>query len=319
MKRAFQTLFPTGSLRAFFLLTFVLFFISSPAFSAPRLSADGETLIVEDTQDTEVIAFGKTVVVKERAKGVFTFGGDIIVEGRVEGDVGAIGGSVIQKKDAFIGGDVIIIGGSYRPEIDKPLRNEGKETVMVGVFEDEIRNFARNPAELFSPDLSIAFFAQRVLSILFWFILSLSLATIAPGAVSRSAARLQLSTLKIAAFGFFAFIAVTIAVVASISLLPNYISGVFGLMAFVLVMLAYAFGRVTLHVSTGKYLQKILLPEQYRSETLSILIGVVAWTVLLSLPYIWPFALLALFGSGIGLVLTAPHINRERRPENGHI
>jgi hypothetical protein len=81
-------------------------------------------------------------------------------------------------------------------------------------------------------------------------------------------------------------------------------------MTFVLLMLAYVFGRVTLQVSVGKILQKYVFSEKNRSETLAILIGGIVWTAVLSLPYIWMFGVLALFSAGIGLVLTA-------RPQNG--
>ena len=45
-----------------------------------------------------------------------SLGGDVIVEGVVEGDVATIGGSVIQKAGSRIGGDVIVLGGTYRSE-----------------------------------------------------------------------------------------------------------------------------------------------------------------------------------------------------------
>lgn len=279
--------------------------ISLVAQSQATLSADEQTMTVENAPETEVISFGKTVIVKQSAKGVFAFGGDIIIEGRVEGDVGTIGGSIIQKKDAFVGGDVIVIGGSYKPETDVPLRNEGKETIMIGVFEEELRSLSQDPSELFSPSFSLAFFAQRALSVLFWFIVSLGFATIAPGAVSRSIARINLSTLKVIGIGFFAFLVLTIGIVGSFSFLPNYLSGILGLMSFVLLILAFVFGRVVLNVSFGKLLQKHFLPEKNQSETLAIFMGVVVWTVILSIPYLWPFALLAIFSAGIGLVLTA--------------
>jgi len=62
---------------------------------------------------------------------------------------------------------------------------------------------------------------------------------------------------------------------------------------------------VALQVSFGKLIQKRLLSERNQSETLSILLGVLTWTLLLSIPYVWMIALLTLFAGGIGLVLTA--------------
>ena len=129
---------------------------------------------------------GKSVIVKQRAKGVLAIGGDITVEGRVSGDVATIGGSIIQRRDAYIGGDIIAFGGAYKPESQTPLREAGKETVMFAMFEDELREMAQNPSEIFAPTFSWAFFAQRILSVLFWFIVSFGLTTLAPGAVSRA-------------------------------------------------------------------------------------------------------------------------------------
>ena len=200
---------------------------------------------------------------------------------------------------------MIVIGGKFKPESENPLRNDGKQTIMYAGYEEELKSISQNPSQIFSPSMSLAFLAQRIISVLFWFVISLSFATIAPGAVSRAIARFHLSTTKVIAIGFFAFLATTICLIGSVSILPTYISTVFGIMAFVMLLLAYIFGRVTLNVSFGKLIQKHLFSEKNQSETLAIFIGVVMWTTLLSIPYVWTFGLLALFSAGIGLVLTA--------------
>ncbi len=272
-------------------------------------SPNNETLIIEDAKDREIFSFGKNVIVKQSAKGVFAFGGDVTIEGAVDGDVATIGGSIIQKENAFIGGDVIIFGGTYRPESKNPLRNAGKETVMYAGYEEELRNLTQNPSQLFSPTFSLAFIAQRLLSVLFWFIVTLTFVTLAPGAVSRAIVRFQLSNLKVIGIGFLIFVITTFGVIASLSFLPNYVSAIVSLMAFILLMLAYVFGRVALQVSIGKLLQKRFLPESKQSETLAILIGVFVWTIFLSIPYFWTFALLILLSSSIGLIFTARTTN----------
>jgi len=269
------------------------------------LSDDGKTMTIQDAPDQEVFSFGKTVIVKNRVKGVSAIGGDIHVEGNVSGDVATIGGSVFQKRDSTISGDVIVIGGSYKPEIETPLREVGKQTVVFGVFENELRNITQDPSQIFSPNFTLTFLALRLLSVLFWFVVTFGFATLAPGAVSRAAVRMQLSSLKVVGIGMIVFILTLVGVLASTQLLPNYLSVSLGLMSIVLLMLAYIFGRVTLQVSIGKMIQKYFLPNYNRSETVAILVGVVVWTVLLSLPYIWTLAVVALFTAGIGLVLTA--------------
>lgn len=275
----------------------------------PAASVDEKTTVIDDAPDMEVLSFGKSVIVKQHAKSAFAFGGDITIEGDVAEDVAVLGGSLIQKEGARIGGDVIVIGGSYRPEGQHPLRGDGKQTVMFGMFEEEIRSLAENPSQIFSPAISWKFMAQRLFSVLFWFVVSLALTTLAPGAVSRAISRFQLSTTKVVGIGFSAFIITLLAVIGSLRFLPSYVNAIFGLMVFVLLILAYVFGRVTLQVSAGKLIQKHFLSEKNRSETLAILIGVLFWTALLSLPYIWMFCVLALFWAGIGLVLTGRRTN----------
>jgi hypothetical protein len=94
-------------------------------------------------------------------------------------------------------------------------------------------------------------------------------------------------------------------VIAGLSLLPEYISPILGVMGFAIIMLAYGFGRVVLHVHIGKMLQEWLPKAGGRSETLAILFGVLALTIILSLPYVWTIALFLMFSIGTGLVITA--------------
>ncbi len=287
-------------------LLFVLILVSTfYAQNTIATQTDEKTVVIGDAKDNEVFSFGKTVIVREHAKGVLVFGGDIIVEGRVDGDVATIGGSIIQKETAFIGGDVIAFGGAYRPESKNPLRTEGKETVMYAGYEEELRNLMQNPSQIFAPTLTWSFFTQRVLLMLFWFIISLVLTTIAPGAVSRAVARFQLSTLKVVAFGMLGFIALTVGVMLSLSFLPGYAYAIILIMAFLMMIVSFVFGRVALQVSIGKRLQKRFLPNTKHSETFAIFIGTFVWTVLLSLPYFWIFALVLLISASLGLVLTA--------------
>jgi hypothetical protein len=269
-----------------------------------------KTIIVNDAPEMEVYGFGKNVIVKNQAKGVLVFGGDVTVEGNVSGDVAAIGGSVYQTKDAFIGGDVIIFGGHYRPEITAPLRTEGKETVMIAMFEEEIRNFTANPSTIFSPSFSLKFFAQRALSVLFWFIISIGLTTIAPGAVSRSVARFQLIPFKVIGIGIIGFVLTIITVVGALSFLPHFVYILIIPMTLILLLLSLTYGRVALHVIVGKRIAKKLFDEGKQSESLDLVIGVLIWTILLSLPYLWMFGLFILISASVGLVLTAPSEGR---------
>ena len=138
--------------------------------------------------------------------------------------------------------------------------------------------------------------------------------TIAPGAVSRAVARIHLSPLKVYALGGAAFVAIMGFIIGGALVLPNYLSATLAFMGMLILLLGYVFGRVALQVSFGKLLQKYILSEHIRSETLAILFGVLAWTLLLSLPYLWVIALFSVFAAGIGLVLTGRAVPRWQNP-----
>jgi hypothetical protein len=131
------------------------------------------------------------------------------------------------------------------------------------------------------------------------------LTTVAPGAVGRAVARIQLSTLKVVAYGSIAFVFTMFAIIASVSVLPDFLSITFGLMGIVLLVFGYIFGRVALQMSAGKLIQKRFLSERNRSETLATLIGVAIWTAVLSIPFLWVIGLFLVFSFGVGLILTA--------------
>lgn len=287
-------------------LLFVLILVSTfYAQNTIATQTDENTVVIGDAKDNQVFSFGKTVIVREHAKGVMVFGGDVVIEGKVDGDVGTIGGSITQKESAFIGGDVIAFGGAYHSESKNPLRSEGRETIVFSGYEEELRNTMQNPSQIFAPSLTWSFFIQRVLLLLFWFVISLVLTTIAPGAVSRAVARFQLSTLKVVAFGMLGFVALTVGVMLSLSFLPGYVYAIILIMSFLMLIVSFVFGRVALQVSVGKRLQKRFLPNSKHSETLALLTGTSVWTILLSLPYFWVFALVLLVSASLGLVFTA--------------
>jgi len=296
---------PANTVRVFLGL-FIFQLLCLAAFAHPEISTteDQTTVIVNDAPEQDVYVIGKSVIVKKQAKGVLAVGGDVTVEGRISGDVATIGGNIIQKEGAYIGGDVIVFGGAYKPESQDPLREPNKETVMFGVFEEELRNFGQNPSQIFSPSLSLGFLTQRLLLALLWFVISIVMTTIAPGAVSRAVARIHLSSLKVCALGGAALILVLTLIVGGVVLLPNYISATLAFMGMMLLVVGYMFGRVSLQLSFGKYIQKHFLPESSRSETLAVLLGVIVWTFLLSLPYVWLIGLFVIFAVGIGLIAT---------------
>ena len=290
-------------------LLFALFVANIVVFAQDASVAqagDKAPLIVEGERACDVFGLGRTIVVRGHAgQGVIAFGGDVVVEGRVEGDVAAIGGSVTQSDGSYIGGDVLVLGGAYYHGKSAPGRNPSSTTVMYAGYEQELRNVALNPASLLEPHWSLAYLGQRLLSVLFWFGASLALTAVTPGAVARAAARLQLTSLHVAVIGFLGSVVITFGVLVSLRILPPALGTLVGTTALMLLMMAYLFGRVAIHAATGRWLQRLLWPEENRSESVALLLGAGFWAAVLSLPYIWTIIVAGLVVTSIGLALTA--------------
>jgi hypothetical protein len=266
---------------------------------------DPTTLIVEGDDTKDVFGMGRNVIVRGSVRhGVMAFGGDVVVEGRVEGDVGVIGGTITQRENSFIGGDVLVIGGAYHHGKTAPGRDPATKTIMFAGYEEELRELGRNPASLLEPEWTAPSFGLRVLSILFWFIISLGLTAATPGAISRAATRLQLTSLRVAVIGLLAAFVLAFGVPVALHVLPPVLGLFVGALSILLLLMAYLFGRVAIHAATGRWLQRRLLREEQRSESIALLLGATFWAVVLSLPYVWAFAVAALVVISLGLALT---------------
>ena len=268
--------------------------------------SDGKEIVVEGEQTSDVFGLGQSVIVRGKVShGVLAFGGDVVVEGRVEGDVATVGGSIFQVEGSYIGGDVIVLGGAYHHGKTAPGRNPASKTIMVAGYEQELRELARNPLSILTPRFSLAYLGQRLLAILFWFIVSLAITAATPGAVSRAAARLQLTSLRVALIGLLGAIVIGPGVAVSLRFLPQVVGVVVFISALLLVVVSYLFGRVVIHAATGRWLQRVLLREESRSESVALLLGATFWAVVLALPYVWPLAVAGLVVTSLGLALTA--------------
>ena len=263
----------------------------------------GEELVVEGRQAGDVFGVGRSVRVRGDVRGVIAFGGDVIIEGRVEGDAAAVGGSVIQLAGSHVGGDVIVFGGVYRNEGGG--RGAAGKTLMYAGYEEELRELARNPASILTPEFSLAFVGWRLMAVLFWFVVSIALTAVSPGAVGRAAARLQLTLGRVALIGLVGALVLGPGVTSALHFLPPALAALVGVTALLLVLLSYLFGRVVIHAATGRWLQRVLLPEDRRSESVALLLGAALWAVVLGLPYVWPFVVVALVVLSLGLSLTA--------------
>lgn len=266
---------------------------------------DPQARVIEGVSNTTVFGLGQSIrIVGSVKEGAIAFGGDVIVEGSVDGDVAAIGGSVIQREGSRIGGDVIVVGGLYHHGKAGPGRDPQSVTIMYAGYEDELRHVMREPFSVLRPQFSAVFFGTRLVAVLLWFMVSLALMAVMPNTVSRAVARLQLSSLRVALIGLVGSVVVTLGVFVSLLVLPSVLGAIISIMALLLVIVATLFGRVVIFAATGRWLQRRFLPR-LQSESIALLLGVVFWVSLASVPYVWPVVIAGLLVVSLGLALTA--------------
>jgi hypothetical protein len=280
-------------------------------------SAEVKEVLISGVTNSTVFGLGETLRITGTVKqGAMSFGGDIIVEGIVEGDVATIGGSVIQKPGSRIGGDVIVLGGTYQPGDPAGLRNPAAMTMMYAGYQQELRDLVRSPTDLLSPRWTPVYLGTRFLVILFWFVISLAVTSAMPGTISRGVARLQLTSLRVAIIGFVGMIVLFVSVTGCLLLLPETVGVLIGIMTLLFGVVAGLFGRVILYAATGKWLQRKYIPVGRNSEAIALLIGTTFWVTLTSLPYIWPFVVTFIIVISLGLAFTARYRVNWRQPAN---
>jgi hypothetical protein len=268
--------------------------------------ADPNARVIEGVSNTTVFGMGQSIRITGTVKeGAMAFGGDVIVEGSVDGDVAAIGGSVIQRDGSRIGGDVIVVGGIYHHGKQAPERDPKSVTIMYAGYEEDLRHVMREPFSLLRPQLTPKFFGSRVLAILLWFIVSLAVTAAMPNTVSRAVARLQLASLRVAIIGVLGAIVIFGGLPLCMLLLPSIVSVLILIMALLLLIVSTLFGRSVIFAATGNWLVRRFLPSKAPLESVKLLMGVTFWIILSSLPYVWPIVVGGLIVTSLGLALTA--------------
>ena len=288
--------------RLFALLLWVLVLVVGVASAQ---NAREETLVISGANEGPVVAVGKSIRITGSAQEAVALGGDVIVEGQVNGDVAAVGGSVIQKAGARIGGDVMVIGGSYHSDDAHPNRNPDSKTMMYAGYEQELKNMMNNPTGIFSPRWTSTYLGTRLLVVLFWFLVSLAFTAAMPNTISRGVARLQLTSLRVAVIGFIGLVVLFAAVPLCLWIMPQPVQAMVGLLALLFLVVAGVFGRVILYAATGRLLQRKYLALGKNSEAVALLLGTSFWVLLTSLPYVWPVIAAFMLIVSFGLALTA--------------
>jgi len=239
----------------------------------------------------------------------------VLVNSVTDSTVFGVGNSIritgtVKQGAMSLGGDVIVLGGTYTAQDASALRNPKRMTIMYAGYQEELRDMMRHPTGIFTPHFTPTYLGLRFLVVLFWFVVALAFTWVMPNTISRGVSRLQLTSVRVAAIGLLGALLFFGGVFLSLYLLPAPVQVLVGLLAFMLWLAASLFGRVVLYAATGRWLQRNYVPFGKNSEAVAILLGTGFWVLLTSLPYVWPFMAAFILIISFGLALTA----RYRKP-----
>ncbi|MCX6557765.1 MAG: hypothetical protein NTW95_10110 [Candidatus Aminicenantes bacterium] len=269
------------------------------AASAMLLAAAGDKTIVVPagtSRPGSINAFNSELVIDGKvADSIFLIGGSLRLSGAVNGDVICLGAQVDIKEGAFIGRDLIIIGG--RLAKDPGCKING-ESYYVRTRED-LKKISHTLLPFLPESGGMTFF--RVSKIFLWFILVMLALLILPLQVSRAADMLKKSPLRHGAVGLLAMLAFILLLLVFIILSLVLI----GIPLLMLLIAAYflvlIFGRAVVFFAVGSAVAAGLRIKS--SPVLFVVLGTMAYALLKFVPWIGAPLLLLMDIVAIGVAV----------------
>jgi hypothetical protein len=201
--------------------------------------------IAEDEEQDNVISFGGNVVIEGKVReSVITFGGEVTISGKVGQLVLGFGSKITLKSQAVIDGDVVSLGGTLEKEPGCLIQGD---TVYFKGFEDLSDFLGEGLTGALIP--LIIFF--KLISIFITFLLALLITALFPRQITYASAQIRNSFWPVVGTGLLSII-VYVGLVIFATLLSFVLIGVPILIALIIIgIVIKLFGRVVLFYFFG--------------------------------------------------------------------
>jgi hypothetical protein len=256
-------------------------------------------LAAASAEAKNILKIGSDVTVErdQQIDNVITVGGQVTVNGLVERDVFAVGGSVVLSNNAVVRGNVVCVGGVI-------VKGNGAQ-VFGDITEINSANIATAISSVFRGELEGWSLIINIISLSFFaviFIIALLMTILIPRPLMAIAGEIENNKIKSFVWGFLAtlmmvpFFMLLVISIIGITLIP---------LAFTMLLLAFILG----YIASGKLLGNYFLMKIFRRQKMSLIGGTLLGLILLWLigwiPYIgWIVKIFALT-FGLGGVLLA--------------
>ena len=263
--------------KSLYTVLFILL-ISAPfsIYAQDKVTIKSDIYVAEDEIRANVFSFGGNIIIKGKVKeSVFSIGGSITVEGEVGEQILGIGSDIYLKSSSTIMGDIVSIGGSF-------TRDPG--TIIKG---DTL--YFKSPGDLFTKDTLISsrifplYLIFKLVTSFIWLIFAIVLALILPRQISFASDQINESFWPIIGTGLLSLI-LFIALCLFSALLSLFIIGIPILLSLILLaVIIKILGNVIIFHFCGKSISK-LLGSRHPSILMSIFLGFILITLLTSIP-----------------------------------
>lgn len=287
----------------------LLIFLSPASVRSHESQILREPLVIRPGETvSDIIVRGRRLEILGRVDGsILVLGSDAVIAGRVEGNATAIGGSIMQEAGGFIGGDVIVVGGNYSRASEAPPLSPEAQTVVIREYGDYFREAFQHPwRRLFIPEVTPLYVGQRVLGLLFYFLISLLLIALVPTQLTRAIQVLKQSYVSVSLIGLTSVLLLMLGLFLLIRNLPIELAATITLFVSLLLFGAYFFGSLAVHLLVGRWVQGRLRRGSDRSNINALLYGMAVFAVVFSLPVVGMLTALGLAILSFGIAVTLP-------------
>ena len=252
-----------------FLSFFLVFLIAGclPLQSQESFTMGKDITVEEDEVQNNIISFGGKVLVKGRVKqSVVSFGGTVIISGEVGDLVLGFGTRMTLKSSAVVTGDVASLGGTLHKEYGSTVKGD---TIYFEAPED-ITKFL--PMGIKGTLLLHLFF--QLISVFIWFVLALLVTAFFPRQISFASSQIRKSFWPVFGTGLVSIIAFTGLLIFA-ALLSLVLIGIPILLCLIIIgLIIKVFGRVALFYFFGESLMNTF-GKNKSSPILIVVLGLI--------------------------------------------
>ncbi len=257
------------------LLAFIVLFLLGgflPDFSLENLPLKKDIVVPKNETQDNIISFGGDVLVEGRVKeDVVVLGGSITISGEVSGSVVGIGTTVTLKSTAVVKKDVVTIGGTLEKEPGCIIEGDTVYFKSSEIFTKFLREGFKG---IFSLSLIPLILIFKLISVFIWFIVALVIAALFPNQLSLASNQIRKSLWPVFWTGVLALIIFTGLVIISIILCFVLIGIPLLLGLIVAAIVIKIFGRVVLFYFFGESLSRAF-NMQKTSPLLIVILGLI--------------------------------------------